>query len=159
MNRGHYKNVSEYFQPAIKTPQSTIFLQQEKAKKLIIHKTRTNIRNTKNPNVWGASLWLFIHISSVNYIPSSREQIIQCMAFIRSLPYMLPCANCSEHAKQFVSDHDSQLDKICSSKKSLFEFFVDFHNYVNNQLGKRLFSYEEAWNMYSNGVEILSFTL
>lgn len=158
MNRGNYKNILECFQPDITPPESSLYQEQQQPKALVIHKARSDLPNTRNPHVWGPGLWLFLHISSANYDPVSQEQIHRCMAFIKNLPYMLPCYNCSEHAKQFVKDREADLHTICQNRKSLFEFYVDFHNYVNNRQNKRLFSYQEAWNMYANGAGILNFS-
>ena len=157
MNRNTYRTVVECYRPEFKVPESSFYIEQENPKTLTVRKTRSNYKNTRDPHLWGPALWLFLHISSVNYEPSTKEQIIRCIEFVRNLPYMLPCYTCSEHAKKYVSDHEEKLPVVCSSKKGLFEFYVDFHNYVNNREGKRLFSYEEAWNMYSGGANVLNF--
>jgi len=158
MNRGTYQNISNCFNPDVRVPPSSLYFEQQQDKNLSICKTKTNYTHTRDPHVWGPGLWLFLHISSVNYTPDSQEQINRCIAFIKNLPYMLPCYNCSEHAKKYVAEIEKNLPEICKSRKNLFEFYVDFHNYVNNRQGKRLFSYQEAWQMYNNGVGILSFT-
>ncbi len=137
---------------------SSLKIQEEFPKNLTLQKTRTDIQNTKNPKLWGPSLWLFLHISSINYTPDSPERVKMCKEFILALPYMLPCNKCSEHAKQYVADHKGKLDTICFSRENLFKFYVDFHNYVNTRFNKRPYSYEEAWKMYSNGANILNFT-
>ena len=145
--------------PDVRVPESTFYLQQEQPKALTVHKTRKNYPNTRDPHLWGPALWLFLHISSVNYNPgSSPEQAGQCADFIKNLPYMLPCNNCSEHAKKYIADHEDELSRVCLSRDGLFRFYVDFHNYVNQRQGKRLFSYEEAWNMYANGANVLNFS-
>lgn len=158
MSRSHYKNVIECYKSDFKLPESTFYLQQEQPKTLTVRKTRSTYPNTRDPHLWGPALWLFLHISSVNYSPDSQEQINRCVEFVRNLPYMLPCYSCSEHAKKYVADQEDELPTICSTRKGLFEFYVDFHNYVNNRQGKRLFSYDEAWNMYANGANVLNFS-
>ena len=125
-----------------------------------IKKERKTYNNTVNPLVWGPSLWLFLHISSIHYdINPNKDKQNRCKQFIMSLPYLLPCIDCSEHAKFYINKIESDLDRICSNRNSLFKFYVDFHNYVNNRHNKKEFSYKEAWNMYSNGVDILSFEI
>lgn len=155
---GKYNNITEYFTPPVYVPVSSIKKEEILPKQFVLEKTRTDSNNTRNPKVWGPSLWLFLHISSVNYIPDSTEKIEMCVEFVKSLPYMLPCENCSSHAKKYVNDNKEGLMKICSSREGLFKFYVDMHNYVNVRHGKRVFTYEEAWNMYSGGVDILNFT-
>lgn len=124
---------------------------------LIIKKTRSDVKNTVNPQVWGPSLWLFLHITSVNYV-YSKESSKMMKNFIIALPYTLPCNDCSEHARKYIKDSLNILDNVCSSRNNLFKFFVDFHNYVNQRHNKPIFSYQEAWNMYSEGVNILDFS-
>jgi len=158
MNRGSYRNIVECFKADIKVPASNLYLQEQEPKKLTVHKTKVDYNNTRDPHVWGPGLWLFLHISSVNYDPESQEQIQRCVDFIENLPYMLPCYNCSQHAKQYVTDVGDNLPQICKTRKDLFEFYVDFHNYVNTRQGKRIFSYKEAWDMYANGAGVLSFS-
>jgi len=158
MSRRRYRSVIEGYKPEVRVPESNFYLQQEQPKTLTVYKTRKNYPNTRDPHLWGPALWLFLHISSVNYTPESQEQVDRCIAFIKNLPYMLPCYNCSQHAKQYIADNEADLPKICSSRKGLFEFYVDFHNYVNNRQNKRLFSYDESWNMYANGAGVLNFS-
>jgi hypothetical protein len=158
MNRNTYRNIVECFHPDIKVPLSTLYLQEKEEKKLVINKTRVSYNNTRNPHVWGPGLWLFLHVSSINYNLSSKSQISRCETFIKNLPYMLPCHDCSQHAKKYIEDFGSKLDEICKNKRKLFEFYVDFHNYVNMRQGKKIFSYKEAWDMYSNGTDILNFS-
>ena len=74
--------------------------------------------------------------------------------FIIAIPIMLPCLKCKDHATSYIESNLEKLDKIVSSRKNLFNFFVDFHNYVNKTYGKRIFTYEEATVLYNGNVKI-----
>lgn len=158
MPKNGYSNITGYRNNSLALPPSTITREEFMPKKLTLQKTRKNVKNTRNPQVWGPGLWSFLHISSANYVPGSIEKRRMTREFIISLPFMLPCNDCSEHAKKYVSDNKNRLDEICASKKGVFEFYVDFHNFVNFKHGKKMYSYQEAWDQWGNGVDILSFT-
>ena len=130
----------------------------KKNNNLNIIQTRNNYSNTRDPKLWGPPLWLSLHIFSVYYDPKNEEDINRCISFIKNLPYQLPCFSCSEHAKNYIKDKEHDLHQICRTKKNLFEFYVDFHNYVNIRNKKRTYTYEEAWDMYSNGINMVNFS-
>lgn len=146
MNRATaYKNISDIFNTETKPNLSII-------------ETRKSYINTSNPSVWGPGLWLFLHISSAHY-PINPDKSTKEFAIctILGLPSSLPCANCSSHSKSYIESRKNQLGDICSSRMKYFNFFVDLHNFVNQRLNKKLYTYEEAWKMYSGGVDILNF--
>lgn len=57
---------------------------------------------------------------------------------IIGIPVLIPCETCKEHATNYIEEHKHKLMEICKTKKDLFKFFVDFHNFVNKRLGKKL---------------------
>lgn len=96
---------------------------------------------SKDPSVWGPHAWKFFHIMAENY-PQKPCILVQKRAkqFITSLPFMLPCENCSVHAMAFIDEREGNMDKIVSSRDDLALFFIDFHNYVNARYGKKVYS-------------------
>ena len=74
--------------------------------------------------------------------------------FIIAIPIMLPCLKCKDDATSFIESNLEKLDDIVSSKKNLFNFFVDFHNYVNKSYNKKIYTYEEAFILYNGDVKI-----
>jgi hypothetical protein len=106
--------------------------------------------NNENPLYWGPKLWTVIHIGSLHYPENASPIYIEGMKnFILGLPYILPCDNCKNHSLDFLSQYNDKLNIICSGRESLFKFFVDFHNYANKSQNKKIFSYEEAKQLYS----------
>ena len=104
----------------------------------------------KGPSVWGPMLWYSLHNGAANYPPDKRNisnQIkIHMKNWINALPLMIPCADCANHAVEYISRSD--LDKAVVDRESLFKYFVDFHNHVNKKLGKRIISLDEAKSIY-----------
>jgi Erv1 / Alr family len=114
-----------------------------------------HVPNTASPTVWGQSMWLINHLGSLyapEVIPNCKKD--KYWGFIDGLPEMLPCKDCSQHARHFVEHSRPYKDSICSSRENLFKFFVDFHNYVNQRQGKPLLGYDEAYNMFRNGATV-----
>lgn len=96
---------------------------------------------SKDPSVWGPHAWKFLHIMAENY-PKNPCPLVRSKAkqFINALPFMLPCETCSVHAMAFIDEHNAELDTIVSSRDTLANFFVKFHNYVNQRYGKKVYS-------------------
>lgn len=103
-----------------------------------------------DPNVWGAGMWKFLHLSALAY-PEKASPICanNTINFILSLPMMLPCVICNAHAREYIERNSGNLRYIASGRDALFAFYVDFHNQVNKRNGKRLISVEEAMGIYS----------
>ena len=113
--------------------------------------------------IFGPYLWTAFHLIAVNY-PDEPTKPAQLSAinFIKGIPYMIPCANCGYHFKEFLS-HDylpslnnnleKKFETITNSKTSLVTFFVEAHNNVTRQTNKngKLWTTSEALEYYSEG--------
>jgi hypothetical protein len=108
-----------------------------------------------SPQVWGPSQWFTYHNAANNYpdnpSPLTKEKMKN---IIIGIPVLLPCVKCKEHATAYIESRLKELDTIVSSKTNLFNFFVDFHNQVNKRYNKKIFTYEEAKELYNKKVKI-----
>jgi hypothetical protein len=106
-------------------------------------------QNTTNPEKWGPQFWFILHNAAAHY-PEVASPICanRVKGFILGIPYMLPCQSCAEDANYFINSHADKLDEICSSKENIFEFFRQFHNYVNTKTEKPQMSKEQAQALY-----------
>jgi hypothetical protein len=105
--------------------------------------------NIYSPNIWGPGLWLNIHTGSLSYPENPSVTTRERMKwFIWGLPMILPCQTCKDHATAYVMRHNTQINEIVTNRKNLFEFFVDFHNAINQRHRKPLMSYREASILY-----------
>lgn len=101
------------------------------------------------PEIFGPPLWFTLHNASVYYPENASPIHAERMKnIIFGIPVLLPCESCKEHATNFIEERKHLISDICKTKKALFEFFVDFHNYVNGRLGKPILSYDQAMEIY-----------
>jgi hypothetical protein len=68
---------------------------------------------------------------------------------------MVPCERCADHATAYIESRDD-LDEVVKNKDSLFSFFVEFHNFVNERLGKKRIPMETAIKMYKGTANVLT---
>jgi len=100
-----------------------------------------------DPKVWGSHYWATLHFISSTYDNNPNPSVKSTMkTFIQTIPMLLPCKECQDHAFKFIKESD--LDRVISSRKELFTFFFNFHNYVNKRLHKPLMSIEDALRRY-----------
>lgn len=111
--------------------------------------------NTSDPSVWGPSFWFTLHNGAAKYpINASKHRRERMKGFILGIPAILPCKGCIPHAIAYLEDSKPRLDDIVSGRDKLFKFFVDFHNKVNKRHGKPEFSYEDAYKLYNQGINL-----
>jgi len=111
--------------------------------------------NSGNPSVWGPAFWFSLHNGALRYpinpSPLWKERMKN---FILGIPVMVPCEKCSDHASAHIEANYYRIDEITSSRSKLFEFFWEFHNFVNQRLGKSEMSLENAYRIYSGKVAL-----
>lgn len=110
-----------------------------------------NSRSFRSTSEWGPSFWFVLHTSSLSYpiVPTSAH-LRAAIDFLLLLPNLLPCPACQQHARDYISKAD--LQQAVQSRDTLFDFYVNFHNSVNQRLGKSLVSLTQARNMYSTRI-------
>jgi len=103
----------------------------------------------REPDTWGPLLWFNLHNGAAKY-PLNPTNIVRSKVihFVEGLPYLIPCEDCAEHAKEYISENKIKLKKGTESRDGLFEFFYNFHDAVNKRLGKESISLEEAKKFY-----------
>lgn len=109
--------------------------------------TTSNVGSSSDPNIFGPPFWFVLHNAAVTYPISPTAYVREKMKnLLMNLPIIVPCLMCREHFHAFLLDAD--LDRSVSSKESLFRFFVDIHNFVNNRYGRPSMTIEEAKKLY-----------
>jgi len=151
---------SSYLDNFRKTYTDNIICDKQQSQPIFINPNVINIQEnmqiplikiTNNPNEWGCGLWKVLHLKSFQYPEIASPIFIEGMKnFILGLPYILPCETCFNHCLEKVTEVKDQLNDICSGRDKLSHFFVDFHNSVNIRLNKRIYTYDEAKQMYSS---------
>lgn len=103
-----------------------------------------------DPKVWGPSFWFVLHKGAAKYpIKATPVCASRMKGFILGIPFMVPCEKCADHATAYINERLNVLDDVVSGRDKLFNFFVDFHNYVNLRYDKPLLNYEEAYKLYT----------
>lgn len=107
------------------------------------------MKNSIDPNYWGNHGWYFIHYTALGYPDNpTDEDKNNYKLFYYNLQNTLPCLKCANNFKQNIQE--LPIDSFLNSRNDLFKWTVYIHNMVNNELGKKNLSYEEAINKYQN---------
>jgi len=143
---GHYKTVD--------TPISQIKVIEPVMKPIQINNTTIVNENTQRKqgvDKWGPHYWYVIHKTMLHYPENPTDQDLNgIINFIKSIPNILPCSICSDHAEEYLNNNQMKLKKALGNNHLLFMFFVDFHNDVNKRQGKPVMPYEKAFSYWSN---------
>ena len=161
----HYKTNKDFFYPTqlprsnlLDTSYETSFKiepSQSNDVELDIKWETLNYTNSADPEVWGPSFWFILHNGAVRYPEKASPLWKERMRnFIISMPVMIPCEKCADHAMAYIEANWKNLDNIVSGRKNLFNFFVDMHNMVNKRYGKPIMSYEEAYKLYTSTTNV-----
>lgn len=101
------------------------------------------------PNVWGPCLWRSIHVIALGYPRSPSDEVRQNFKdFYENFWKVIPCPKCSVNYRRHLQEL-APIDEFLSSPDDLFAWTVAMHNIVNNELGKRQYSVEEAKQIHS----------
>jgi len=88
-------------------------------------------------NVWGPSLWHYLHIISFNYpINPTKENKKYYRQLINNLKYTLPCKYCRDNLKNNLNDHPL----TATALKNRYNFSIwmyELHEHINKMLGKK----------------------
>lgn len=130
-------------------------IEEHEDRKIYVEYVEQDHPNSGNPEVWGPAFWFSLHNGALrfpeNASPTWRDRMKN---FILGIPVMVPCEKCSVHATAYIENNYDKLDTVVSNKDTLFEFFCNFHNYVNKRLDKPEMSIDDALAMYSSPAKV-----
>ena len=98
-------------------------------------------------SIWGPRLWAEIHSTAAKSSPAKFRK------YLGTLPPRIPCEDCRYHFRSYVFTNpllDFEDPMIWS---------IDFHNAVNRRLGKKVLTYQEAYEKGLNIMDMTAFTL
>lgn len=92
--------------------------------------------NMFDKEIWGPKLWEVMHTFSYSY-PVSPNNIQKKSAtnFYSSMGHLIPCEHCSQHCLEYTTKNPPNVQ----NKQSLINWVYNFHNAVNQRLGKPIF--------------------
>lgn len=100
-----------------------------------------------DPTKWGPHLWFFLHTISFNYPENpSFNNKTNYNDFYNTLKNIIPCELCKAHYIKHLETSPPNL----SSRNELVKWTIDLHNQVNIEVGKPVYSYEKAINLYKD---------
>jgi len=105
-----------------------------------------------DPTVWGPNLWFIIHTFALNYPnnPSYEDKRVM-EEFFNNLKSSIPCHKCKIHYRQRLQQNP--IINYLDTRQSLFKYTVDLHNQVNKSLGKKIYSYDEAVEIFKKAYD------
>jgi hypothetical protein len=120
-------------------------------KKRVFSESDYNSGDGMLTNVWGPSMWHYLHIMSFNYpVLPTEEQKNQYREFILLLQHVLPCKYC----RMNLVNNFKQLpitNEIMESRATFSKYIYDLHELVNTMLKKKSgLSYEDVRERYEN---------
>lgn len=98
---------------------------------------------------WGPGLWVALHSMTFDYPENpSLEDKQRYRAFFHTLKYVLPCGTCRAHYTEGI-EKKMPIEPALKNRDTLSRWLVDFHNSVNQRLGKPIVSYESVKEKYN----------
>ena len=100
------------------------------------------------PDVWGPPGWKFMHYVALGYpdTPTDHDKTAY-KAFFESLQGVLPCQSCASHYRENLRKFP--IGNHLLDREALLRWTIDLHNEVNLANHKRVLSYEEATELYT----------
>ena len=96
---------------------------------------------------WGPSMWTTLHFIALGYPANpSMEDQENYRTFFENLHKFVPCKFCSDHYQQHLLD--LPIGPYLNTRNDLFAWTVSLHNIVNQELGKSVWTLEQAYQHY-----------
>lgn len=98
-----------------------------------------------NPKKIGPGVWGNWHTLTLKHTSIEEKKIL--MTVIRWTIETFPCLECRGHAMDYLADNPFPV--LSKNGDELFIWTVDFHNTVNDRLGKEYIDVEDAKKLWS----------
>ena len=100
---------------------------------------------------WGPSAWNTLHVVAHTYPMSpTDDHKRETYEFLHLFAKHLPCPSCRDHFMELLYEEISSIEsEHLTSRKNMVKFMNDTHNSVNLRLGKRVFTLEEHYKVYT----------
>lgn len=97
-------------------------------------------------DTWGPHVWTLFHTLAEKVNEDQfRVVSVKLFGFIKRICSLLPCPECQEHAKRYLS----MIKPVIDTKQQLKQFLFTFHNHVNTHK-RKLIQTDEILTTYSD---------
>lgn len=98
-------------------------------------------------STWGPTYWSFLHILSISFPDHpTAEQKTHFRQCLQHLSQIMPCEQCRTHMTTYLET--VEWDTVLTSKETCMQFVWEFHNSVNQRLGKPFFPWDQFIDTY-----------
>ena len=109
--------------------------------------TETYKTNPFDKNEWGPKLWDVMHTFSFSYpINPTNNDKLAARNFFNSIGTLIPCKHCSQHCLEYTQRNQPRVN----NKTELIDWVYNFHNAVNQRLGKQFYPKNMLMSKYEN---------
>ena len=100
-----------------------------------------------NPTFWGPHAWIFLHSLTFNFPtnPTNHDKHIY-IDFFNSLKEILPCEKCAYNYNKHLEEFP--VENAVKDRDTLVRWLIKVHNVVNEETGKRTWTYSEVIDEY-----------
>lgn len=103
-----------------------------------------------DPQVFGPGIWFVIH--TMAKWANNEAKKLEFQDFMKKICLELRCDKCSRHCSEYVDKHPLapfwNLKESNGEEIGLFKWSVQFHNAVNDRIGKPTMDFKTAYDMY-----------
>ena len=104
---------------------------------------------------WGPAGWTFLHTISFVYPDNpTLEDKRRIINFLYSFKDVIPCQRCRTDFTSMVhqtfgkTKEDAITSRYFDNRDALSRVLVDMHNHVNERLRKKIWAYDDVYNLY-----------
>lgn len=99
---------------------------------------------------WGPGAWNTLHVFAHSAPKELTSEEMQKFAwFLNTFAEYLPCPKCRRHFQGFLNRR--MTEDTLRARSSIVKLLNDAHNEVNARTGKRVYTLEEHYKVYSFG--------
>ena len=109
--------------------------------------------NARPIHHWGNQLWAYLHTITIidNDEPLIQlRESVRAIEILRGIPSIIPCHRCADHYRIFFQTEIEGRDRF--QRMELFDLVVEYHNQINQKLGKPIMSLAEAKSQWTKTV-------
>lgn len=106
-----------------------------------------------DPKVIGPGSWFILHWGA--WVAREDHEIDFFIKMLYTVINNFPCGDCKKHALEFITKDGPENYKNWTyngEKLGMFYYLNKLHNWPNSRLGKRIISFDEAYNAFANNL-------